>query len=288
MKSFRYIALWLILLVSRLALCQQYATLNGIISDETGKPVELVNISVPGISGTTTNTKGFYEFKVPAAKRITVIFSHLEYQTDTLYITLKSGEHRRLNRQLKQRTNILRPVEITVDMKEEIGMERIPAQTVKIMPTISEGIESLLTGQIGVSKRGGELSSQYSVRGGNFDENLVYVNDIEVYRPFLIRSGQQEGLSFTNPDLVSSVLFSAGGFEARYGDKMSSVLDIRYRKPSEFTASASASLLGGSAHIEGCTKNYRLTHISGFRYKSSQYMLKSLDTKGEYNPSFID
>ena len=129
---------------------------------------------------------------------------------------------------------------------------------------------------------------QYSVRGGNFDENLVYVNGIEVYRPFLIHSGQQEGLSFVNSDLVGSILFSAGGFSAKYGDKMSSVLDIKYKQPKKISSSVSMSLLGGSAHLEGISKNRRLSYLLGLRHKSNQYLLNSLDTEAEYRPRFSD
>ena len=155
------------------------------------------------------------------------------------------------------------------------------------MPNINGGIENIIKQMPGVASNN-ELSSQYSVRGGNFDENLVYVNNIEVYKPMLIQSGQQEGLSFVNPDLVGSLKFSAGGFDATYGDKMSSVLDITYKMPSENIGSANASILGGGAHYEGVSKNKKFRHLTGIRYKTSQYLLNSMDTKGEYNPSFID
>jgi len=147
-------------------------------------------------------------------------------------------------------------------------------------------VEDLIKTMPGVSSHN-ELSSQYSVRGGNFDENLVFVNDIEIYRPFLVRSGQQEGQSFLNPDLVSGISFSAGGFDARYGDKMSSVLDIKYKKPTEFAGSIDVSLLGASAHVEG-TFAKRFSYLLGTRYKSNSYLLKSLDTKGNYKPRFFD
>jgi hypothetical protein len=140
---------------------------------------------------------------------------------------------------------------------------------------------------IGVSMTN-ELSSGYSVRGGNFDENLVYVNDIEVYRPFLARSGQQEGLSFPNPDMVANMIFSAGGFEAKYGDKLSSVLDITYRKPRKFSSTANMSLLGAGLHIENITTNKLLSWQIGARYKTNQYLLRSIDTKGDYFPTFYD
>src|SRR5690606_15992538 len=163
----------------------------------------------------------------------------------------------------------------------------IQIRSAKELPMVRPGIEGLLTGAVGVVLRN-ELSSSYSVRGGSYEENLIYVNDIEVYRPFLVRVGQQEGLSFPNVDLIGSVNFSAGGFEARYGDKLSSVLDIRYKKPTEFSGSAMVSLLGGSVHFEGISKNQRFTHITGIRYQSNQYLLGSLDTQGDYRPWFAD
>ncbi|NOR88091.1 MAG: TonB-dependent receptor plug domain-containing protein, partial [Bacteroidales bacterium] len=166
-------------------------------------------------------------------------------------------------------------------------LTRINPQSALVIPTVSGGIEALVKTMPGVSSNN-ELSSQYSVRGGNFDENLVYINGIEVYRPILTRSGQQEGLSVINSHLVSSILFSAGGFDAKYGDKMSSVLDIKYRKPTKFAGSADISLLGGSFHFEGVAAKNKLTYLVGFRQKSNQYLLNSLDTKGEYKPSFTD
>src|SRR5690606_4681847 len=147
------------------------------------------------------------------------------------------------------------------------------------------GIEGLIKTYVGTNN---ELTSQYNARGGNYDENLVYVNDFEIYRPFLTRSGQQEGLSFINTDLTSNVYFSVGGFQARYGDKMSSVLDITYKKPTKTAGSVSLSLLGASAHVEGASRNKKFTYLLGFRQKSNQYLLQAQPTKGIYNPSFTD
>lgn len=284
----RIFFLILSMLFSVLVFAQSKGTISGKILDEKNRPIEYVNISIPGITGTTSDRNGYYSIDIPAGKRISIIYSHLEYESDTISLTIAPGDKVTRNRNLALKTNLLSTVNIIDKQERANSISRLQPKTIQVIPSASMGIEAILTGQLGVMKGGGELSSQYSVRGGNFDENLVYVNDIEVYRPFLIRSGQQEGLSFTNPDMVSSVLFSAGGFEAKYGDKMSSVLDIRYRKPSSFASSAAISLLGGSAHIEGCSENHRFTHITGFRYKTSKYMLNSLDTKGEYNPSFLD
>ncbi len=161
------------------------------------------------------------------------------------------------------------------------------SKLVRIMPSANRSVEALIKTYPGVSSNN-ELSSQYSVRGGNYDENLIYVNDIEVFRPLLIRSGEQEGLSFINPDLVSTVQFSSGGFDAKYGDKMSSVLDIRYKRPTAFAGSVSLDLLGVSAHLEGASKNQKLKGLIGVRQKSNQYLLDALPTEGDYRPSFTD
>ncbi len=166
------------------------------------------------------------------------------------------------------------------------GLARLDPKLVALLPTAG-GIEALLKTLPGVSSNN-ELSSQYNVRGGNFDENLIYVNDVEVYRPFLVRSGQQEGLSFINPDLVAGVQFSAGGFEARYGDKMSSVLDITYRRPRSFGGTATGSLLGGALHLEGASRDARFSWLVGVRQRSNRYLLNSLDTRGDYRPNFVD
>ncbi len=166
------------------------------------------------------------------------------------------------------------------------ALQQIDLRSINHIPLPSGNFESILT-TLGASSRN-EMSSQYSVRGGNFDENLIYVNDIEIYRPLTIKAGQQEGLSFLNPDMVASVQFAAGGFDARYGDKMSSVLDIKYKRPDQYAGSVSASLLGASAHLEGRSPNRKFTHITGIRYKANQYLLNTLQTEGDYKPRFFD
>ena len=268
---------------------QENAVIFGKITDAKNKPLELVNVSISGLpGGSITDKKGKYELKVPANKQILIIISFVGYQREVEEIFLAPGEKKEINKSLKVSTTVLPDVVIEDKDIRNTNLTRIdPISSVNI-PTVTGGIEQLLHSQaLGVSSSN-ELTSQYTVRGGNYDENLVYVNGIEVYRPFLIRSGQQEGLSFLNPDLVSSVLFSSGGFDAKYGDKMSSVLDIQYKKPVEFGASFAISLLGGSAHIEGATDDLRLSYLLGVRHKSNQYILKGLETKGEYKPSFND
>lgn len=262
--------------------------ITGKVTDEKNQPVELVNVSIYGYSGgATTSADGYYSLQVPAAKQLKIVFSFIGYKSDTAYVKVNSGEKLRVNRSIVSSVTELESIIIEDRQIRSTNLVRIDARTVNALPTAAGGIEALLKTMPGVVSNN-ELSSQYSVRGGNFDENLVYVNDIEIYRPFLVRSGQQEGLSFLNSDLVSSVLFSAGGFDARYGDKLSSVLDIKYKRPSKFAASATASLLGATAHIEGISKNKRFTYLAGSRYKTNQYLLNALETKGSYKPVFID
>lgn len=266
----------------------QNATVYGSLRDERNHAVEKAEVFLFGYpSGTTSNEDGEYEFSVPSDEKITVYFKYLGYKIEMFDLNLKPGERKKIDVRFQVEKHVVDNIDIFAEQERSMNMTRLDPKIINVLPDASGGIEGIVKTFPGVSSNN-ELSSQYSVRGGNFDENLVYVNDIEVYRPFLVRSGQQEGLSFINPDMVSSILFSAGGFEAKYGDKMSSVLDIKYKKPTEFGASASASLMGGSAHIEGSTDDHRFTHISGFRYKSNQYILKSMDTQGDYKPTFID
>ncbi|MBI5540791.1 MAG: carboxypeptidase-like regulatory domain-containing protein [Bacteroidia bacterium] len=276
-------------LLSLIVNAQDYFTLYGRITDQNGIAIPEINVKVLELNnvGVNTDNAGSYKLKLPVNKELTIVFSHIQYSDKTFVIKGKPGETIRNNFTLNENINNIPIINVEAKTERQTNLQRIDPKIIQLIPDISGGIEASLKAFPGVAKNN-ELSSQYSVRGGNFDENLVYVNDIEVYRPFLIRSGQQEGLSFVNPDMVSSILFSAGGFDAKYGDKMASVLDIRYKKPSKAAAAVSASLLGGSVSFEGCSKNHRFTHISGLRYKSSQYVLNSLDTKGDYKPSFAD
>ena len=285
----KFISRLLIILFTPISLFAQQATIFGIVSDKNANPIDLVNVSLKGYPiGTISNSKGEYLLSLPAEKEITVIYSRLGYQTFEYKITPKSGEKLEHNLILELTSSDID--EVLVSEKRNNG-----ANIVKIDPLLAErlpeiaggGIEGLIKTLPGVSSNN-ELSSQYSVRGGNFDENLVYVNGVEIYRPLLIRSGQQEGMSFVNPDLVSSVNFSAGGFDAKYGDKMSSVLDITYKTPTAFGASVSAGLLGNSLHLEGISKNKKLAFITGIRHKTNRYILNTLDEAGDYTPTYID
>jgi hypothetical protein len=265
------------------------ATLFGKVSDNKGNPIELANISLKNTSiGTISNRDGEYLLRIPSKKPVTIVFSIIGYQTVEKVLTASEEQKLEMNVSLTQIDQEIGEVKITQHRREKSNINRIDSKFLNRMTdTGTGGVEALIKTLPGVSTNN-ELSSQYSVRGGNFDENLVYVNDIEVYRPFLIRAGQQEGMSFINSDMVSSIEFSAGGFEAKYGDKMSSVLDIKYRKPTGFAATATASLLGGSVQVEDLSKNQKFSHITGIRYKTNRYMLGSLDEKGEYNPNFVD
>ena len=203
-------------------------------------------------------------------------------------VHLQAGQRRELNVVMKRSAEELPDVEIVDKQIRHTNLQRLSPKVAAEIPSLSGGgVEDLLKTLPGVASNN-ELSSQYSVRGGNFDENLVYVNGIEIYRPFLIRAGQQEGLSFVNSALVSSILFSAGGFESKYGDKMSSVLDIQYKKPTSFGGSFQASLLGAQAHVEGISKNRKFTYLTGVRYKSNSYIFRGLETEGDYKPNFAD
>lgn len=265
----------------------QTATISGTIRDDEGISIPGVQIAVleDGSKITTSDTNGNYSLTVPAEKEITLSIYNISYKQVNQKFKLKDGESKTFNTRLAVKNNIGEVNVVSENRSTEIV--RIDPKNIFYIPSPSGNIEDIIKTQIGVSSNN-ELSSGYSVRGGNFDENLVYVNDIEVYRPFLARSGQQEGLSFANPDMVSNINFSAGGFEAKYGDKMSSVLDITYKKPLKFAGTVSGSFLGGSLYLQGVSKNRVVAWSLGSRYKSNAYLLKSMDTKGEYRPRFYD
>ena len=269
--------------------CTYAQTISGTITDDKNNLITAVNISILNQSeGTTSDENGNYILSIPANRSIVITYSFIGYEIEKIRIPmLNKDQNYELNIQLKPSTTLLEDIIISDQQSRKENFNRIKPKHVSIIPGNSGGVEAILKTLPGVSSAN-ELSAQYSVRGGNFDENLVYVNGIEVYRPFLIRSGQQEGLSFVNTDMVSSILFSAGGFDAKYGDKMSSVLDIKYKKPIDNKASIRLGLLGGSAHFEGINKNGRFSYILGIRNKSNQYILNSLDTEAEYQPRFTD
>lgn len=261
--------------------------IKGSVTDETGSPVEIANIWVARqMKGTTTNLKGEYSLKLATADTIEISYSMIGYQSRKRILHKPTGIIT-INIMLPHSNTALQGVTIRETRRQTGSMQHLTQKQARLMPDASGGsIESFIATQAGVSNTN-ELSSTYNVRGGNYDENSVYVNGIEVYRPLLIRAGQQEGLSFINPDMVENIGFSSGGFEAKYGDKMSSVLNITYRKPTRFEGSFSAGLLGANAYIgTGKENKWSMTH--SLRYKTSQYLLGTLDTHGEYDPTFID
>lgn len=268
------------------AFAQSRIKISGKVIDADNQGLELASVRIGGTTqGTLTNLKGEYELTVASRDSIEVIFSCLGYRTEKRVLASPQGNVV-LNVRLYSKDKNLGEVVVTEIRKQTGTLQKIDAKDLKLMPDASGGsIESMLSTLAGVNSSN-ELSSQYSVRGGNFDENIVYVNGIEVYRPLLVRSGQQEGLSFINPNMVGSIGFSSGGYSAEYGDKMSSVLDITYKQPTAFEGAVSASFLGASAMIGHSTK--RFSQLHGFRYKTNSTLLSSLDTKGEYDPSFFD
>ncbi len=269
-------------------LSAQNTSIEGIVRDNNDLVLEFVSVAIQGTTtGTTTNAAGFFSLRITPGVKHTIVFSYLGYEQRRIEIELNPGEKRTLNIFLTPLSTTLPDVEITERQIISSQYIKIDPKLTALIPGPGSGVENLIKTMPGVSSTS-ELSSQYSVRGGNFDENLVYVNGIEIYRPFLVRSGQQEGLSFVNSSLVSSITFSAGGFDAKYGDKMASVLDITYKTPTEFKGSFSMSLLEGSLHLEDALADNRLTYLFGVRHKSNQYLLGTLDTQGDYKPEFTD
>ncbi len=274
-------------------LCQfnslaQTATITGIVLDEADIPLSNVNIS-SGTFGTATDSNGFYVLNIYADTESQITFSHLGHKNLVLQgLLLSTNETFEFSPILK--TDVVQVAGVTVSprgRKEVTGITSIsPEQLLKI-PGANAGVENILKLLPGVNSNN-ELSTQYSVRGGNFDENLVYVNEIEVYRPFLIRSAQQEGLSFVNSSMVQDVTFSPGGFQAKYGDKLSSVLDIVYKTPATFSLQGDFSFLGASATLETRSKNKKLSSITGFRYRNNALLVNSQQTQSNFNPAFTD
>lgn len=288
MISRQILACSLLFTFSLTALFAQRITVSGTVVDPNNRPLDAVSVFISALqTGTVTNSDGYFELQLTSFTSLELIFSSIGYETKTERITLREGIQPTIRVILTPSVIPIEEITITERSRREGTLTRIDIRSLDYLPGVSRSVESVIQTMPGVTSRN-ELSSQYSVRGGNFDENLVYINGLEIYRPLLIRSGQQEGLSIVNPDMVSSVSFSAGGFDARYGDKMSSVLDIRYRRPVNFAGSASASLLGGNIHLEGASDNQKFTQISSFRYKTNAYLLGTLETKGEYNPAFTD
>lgn len=277
----------IIFLLSIPVYAQKTAILTGQIKNLQGNTIQNANIQLKTSSiGTISDIKGNFKLIVPIKKSYTIEISYIGYEKKELQINFENVNKDHIII-LNQSINQISEVSVTGTNSQSSNLIKIEKRAIEMLPNLSGNIETVIKSMPGVASNN-ELSSQYSVRGGSFDENLIYVNDIQIYRPILIRAGKQEGLSFVNSDMVSSINFSAGGFDAQYGDKMSSVLDIKYNKPTEFSGKASMSLLGASAHFEDALLNGKLTYNTGFRYKTSQYLLNSLDVEGDYNPEFYD
>ena len=273
------------LLVTVTASAQTF-TLHGRVTDENNDPIEFASVScLKQGKMTMTSLKGEYSMQLHSADSVVIKFSMIGYKSKTRILRRPRGKQT-LQIVLHSDENQLGEVTITGKKIETGQMEDISKDHLKSLPSASgNAVEELIQSQAGVSTHS-ELSSQYNVRGGSFDENSVYIDNVEIYRPFLVRSGQQEGISVINPDMVEKISFSTGGYEARYGDKMSSALNIKYRKPKKFEATASASMLGASAFVG--VSNKKVSWSNGFRYKTTKHLLGSMDTKGEYSPTFID
>jgi hypothetical protein len=267
-------------------LTAQKATIKGTIKNTDKAPIEGVSISYANY-GTTSNKKGEYLLQVPAEKEISIIFSHISYKTLQKNISIPKNKTLRYSPTLTIKVEEIDEVLVEDRTKDAQATIKIKTENISKIPGANQGIENILMTLPGVNNNN-ELSTQYNVRGGNFDENLIYVNGIEVYRPFLVRSGQQEGLSFVNSTMVQNINFSAGGFQAKYGDKLSSVLDITYRTPTHFSASLNTSLLGGSITAEGISANKKLSGLVGVRYRNNSLFINSKDIETNSNPNFTD
>ena len=269
------------------ALWAQKATVRGVILDVFDEPIPSVNITF-GNTGAISDLDGYYLIEITANENVQITYSHIGHKNVQATLNLSNNEDYELNPVMK--TDIEQIATVVISGRENKRVEGITTlspEAIRRMPSAISGVTSLLTSLPGINSNN-ELSTQYAVRGGNYDENLVYVNEIEVYRPFLIRSGQQEGLSFVNDDLTSSVDFSAGGFQAKFGDKLSSVLDITYRKPTEVQASLDASLLGVSVSAGDISDDGKFTGIVGLRYRDNSLFVNAKETQTNFKPTFLD
>jgi CarboxypepD_reg-like domain/TonB-dependent Receptor Plug Domain len=263
------------------------AFVNGKVVDDNETPMAGVSVVILGKqAGIITSDSGTFRIKVPAERAFALLFSYAGFVTEQRNFYLSENEEEKIVVLLEKGTKTLEEVVVTTQPeRKEVGLIRINPKNALVIPSPTGGIESLIKIFVGSNN---ELTSQYSVRGGNYDENLIYVNDFEVFRPYLVRSGQQEGLSFINPELTGRVSFYNGGFQSHYGDKMSSVLDIQYKKPRQFGGSAYISLLEQGFHVEGNSRNQKFSYLAGIRNRSNRSLLSSQETKGSYIPTSTD
>jgi hypothetical protein len=293
----KYLLSCILLLISCFGFSQKKsAYVSGKVIDENENPLPNVSVTILGkLTGITTNDSGYFRLKVPAEKAFAVVFSYTGRQTEQKNFILNENEEENVTIRLERGTNVLQEVIVTNQQdRTEVGLIRPNPKTIINLPSAVTGVESMIKIFVGSNN---ELTSQYSVRGGSYDENLIYVNDFEVFRPYLVRNGQQEGLSFINPELVRNINFYNGGFQAKYGDKMSSVLDIQYKKPRPTGPSGRAKKFGGSAyigileqglHLEGITAKNKLSYLIGVRNRSNKNLLSRQATQGNYVPSSTD
>lgn len=263
------------------------AFVSGKVVDDNENPLPGVSVIILGReSGITTNDSGYFKLKVPADKAFAIVFSYTGRKPEQRNFLLNENEEESVTIRMEKGDNYLQEVIVKNQKdREEAGLIRLNPKSVLNLPSAVSGVESLIKVFVGSNN---ELTSQYSVRGGSYDENLIYVNDFEIFRPYLVRNGQQEGLSFINPEMVRNVNFYNGGFQAKYGDKMSSVLDIQYKKPKAFGGSAYVGILEQGAQLEGTSKNNKFTYLLGARNRSNRNLLSHQDTKGNYVPSSAD
>ncbi len=278
--------LWCFISITAIAQ-SKYATITGKVVDENEIPLNKVSIIVLGKnSGILSSDSGTFSIRVPAKKSMALIFSYAGFVDQQKNFYLSGDEVENILIQLKISGKVLDAVVIgTEKERKEIGLIKINPKNAVILPSTVGGVEGLIKTLVGSNN---ELTSQYNVRGGNYDENLIYINDFEIYRPYLVSSGQQEGLSMINPDMTKNVNFYTGGFQSKYGDKMSSVLDIQYKKPTRFAGNSYISLLEQGLQLEGASENGKLTYLAGFRNKSNQNILSNQPTQGAYIPAASD
>ncbi|RDV14812.1 TonB-dependent receptor [Pontibacter diazotrophicus] len=287
----KYLPVWILLLLP-LAVSAQQARITGKVLNPEHQSLELATIAVKGTSlATQTNRSGVFELRVPAQKKLVLLAKYLGYLELEQTVLLQPNETLNLNLVLQPNSHALGTLDVRGkngdDTREQVSMTKLDPRDIKTLPSAYGDFNKVLVTLPGVTSNN-ELSSTYSVRGGNYDENLVYVNNIEIYRPFLITAAQQEGLSFVNPDLVENINFSSGGWQPKYGDKLSSVLNIQYKQPKKFAGSVSGGLTGGTVHLESASKNKKVSYLVGARHKNGQYLLQGLQVDGKYNPVFTD
>src|SRR6476620_9716721 len=281
-------ALLLLLLLSISSFAQKKpAYVSGKVLDENENPISKVSINILGRqTAVLSSDSGTFRLRVPADKAFALEFSYSGYRTEQKNFFLNEGEEEKLTVKLDRGGKVLETVTVQDEReRKETGLTRINPKNALVLPSTVGGVEGLIKILVGSNN---ELTSQYNVRGGNYDENLIYINDFEIFRPYLVRSGQQEGLSFINPELARNISFYNGGFQAKYGDKISSVLDIQYKKPKAFGGSVYISLLEQGFHLEGSSRNEKLTYLFGARNRTNKNLLSSQETKGNYTPSSAD